>query len=247
MRTARPAGLLLVAGLLGCGSDSGTGGIASSAPFALRFAPGQMTELVQGQHCVLLLSLEPATGGPVTLRASATEAEVRIEPSTLPSDGLAEMTVVPKPGVTGDVDILVYAERGTHLCTDPLTLRVAADGARAGHVADLALQAAGHRQRLVAWLAAERPELGITADTAWDGTIVKPDILVVNHCLFFSDEWEMGLQWRLMTPPQDWSRIYLRRRFVDTVPSMAFEIPSYTTGMVRQVEPSAVQMTEITR
>jgi hypothetical protein len=50
------------------------------------------------------------------------------------------------------------------------------------------------------------------------------------HYLFFSDEWEMHVAWHIMIPPYDWVRIDLRRRYVETAPSRAFEISSRSSG-----------------
>jgi hypothetical protein len=93
------------------------------------------------------------------------------------------------------------------------------------------------RDRFVEWLASERPELGITADTEWTPTIVQPHILVVSHYLFFSEEWEMGLQWHIMIAPHDWAHIYLRPRG-ELQPTHAFEIPSVSdaTSVPREME-----------
>lgn len=91
---------------------------------------------------------------------------------------------------------------------------------------DTLLEAAAPlRDRFVAWLATEHPELGLTPDTAWTPTIVQPHILVVSHYLFLSEEWEMGVMWHIMIPPHDWARIYLRPRG-ELAPTMAFEISS---------------------
>ena len=78
----------------------------------------------------------------------------------------------------------------------------------------------------VPWLEANHPELGITSNTTWTGIVVRPIWLVVAHYLFFSDEWEMGVSWHIMIPPDDWARIYLHRRFDESKPSYAFEISS---------------------
>ncbi|MBN2309102.1 MAG: hypothetical protein JXR94_09035 [Candidatus Hydrogenedentes bacterium] len=90
----------------------------------------------------------------------------------------------------------------------------------------VASTAADVRDLFIPWLEANRPELGITSGTAWAGTIVTPHILVVTHYLFFSEEWEMHVCWHVMIAPHDWARIDLRRRFQETAPSVAFEIPS---------------------
>lgn len=86
--------------------------------------------------------------------------------------------------------------------------------------------AAEIRDRFVAWLAANHPEFGITNETEWTGTIVRPHVMVVMFYLYFSEEWEMGVSWHVMIPPHDWPRIYLRRRSTEAQPSYAFEISS---------------------
>jgi len=101
--------------------------------------------------------------------------------------------------------------------------------------------AAEVRDLFIPWLAQNRPELGITEQTQWTGTIVTPHILVVTHYLYFSDEWEMHVFWHVMIPPYDWAKIELRRRFVETLPSLAFEIPSRSAAPpleAQAIEPS---------
>ena len=242
---------LLAAGLLwSCGdSDSSPSGPEAGEAFALRIVPGQMNPAVPGQRCVLLVTMDPATGGAARLRGHADDAEVRVEPPTLEPDGVAEISIVPSAGVDGDISVLLLAERGGYTCSESYSLTVSPNGMGGGDGSDLAPLAADLRQRFVTWLAAERPELGITVDTEWEGTIVRPGILVVMHYLFFSEAWEMGVSWHVMIPPHDWSRIYLRHRFDETAPSLAFEIPSWSTAtsVPREVDPEAVWLTEVTR
>ena len=80
--------------------------------------------------------------------------------------------------------------------------------------------------RFVSWLATNHPELGITGDTAWNGTMVSPVWLVVSHYLFFSEQWEVHIERHVMMPPYDWAKIDLRHRFDELEPSYAFEISS---------------------
>jgi hypothetical protein len=97
-------------------------------------------------------------------------------------------------------------------------------------------EAAAYRDRFVAWLETERPDLGITSSTEWVGTPVQPHILVVSHYLFFSEDWEMSVMWHIMIAPHDWSRISLRPRD-EMSPTLAFEIPSVSDPTVVEVEP----------
>jgi hypothetical protein len=96
--------------------------------------------------------------------------------------------------------------------------------------ADLLPTAEGMRDRFIPWLAANHPELGITEETEWIDTVVRPHFFVVMYYLFFSEEWEMGVRWHVMIPPYDWAEIYLRHRTTETVPSYAFKIASLYAG-----------------
>jgi hypothetical protein len=92
-------------------------------------------------------------------------------------------------------------------------------------------------RRFTKWLAAERPDLGIDPDTQWQGT---PGgwVHVVNHYQYFSETWELGLDWHVIVPPDDWARIHLRRRWTEATPSAAFEISSVSGGSApHEIEP----------
>lgn len=141
----------------------------------------------------------------------------------------------PPPGPQGpegaSVPIKVTMTRGGAVQSSEVTINVSRGE-------DTLLQAATPlRDRFVEWLASEHPELGITADTEWQPTIVQPHILVVSHYLFFSEEWEMGLQWHIMIAPHDWARIYLRPRD-ELQPTHAFEISSVsdTESVIHEIE-----------
>jgi hypothetical protein len=71
------------------------------------------------------------------------------------------------------------------------------------------------RQRLapfVQYLAANHGDFGIDAATTWESWDPAPGILVVMWHSFLSDDWEALIQWHVMIPPHDWTRVYLRRR-----------------------------------
>jgi len=105
----------------------------------------------------------------------------------------------------------------------------------------LALYATELRDKFIPWLAANHPELGITSQTEWTGTIVTPHIMVVMYYLFFSEDWEMGLRWHVTIPPYDWVEIYLRHRTTEVSPSYAFKISS----LEAQAEPEAIEPEEL--
>lgn len=224
-------------------------------PSGLLVLPQQLNGFaISGQQVVFLVALDgaadtagPGPGGsgdppggadqsdtrrasasdlPVTITAHATNAAATVvEPTLAEADDVAEVVVVPEPdsaGATVTVTITTTAAEVTDQETVAFDVVEGED--------DRAVDAARMRDLFVPWLAADRPELGITETTGWQGTMVSPQWLVVSHYLFFSAEWEMHVEWHIMVAPDDWARIDLRRRFEETAPSEAFEISSVTEG-----------------
>ncbi|GAJ05855.1 unnamed protein product, partial [marine sediment metagenome] len=101
---------------------------------------------------------------------------------------------------------------------------------------EFAALASDYRDRFVPWLAMNYRGLGITEETEWRGTIIRPNIVVVMYYLFFSEQWEMGLRWHVTIPPYDYAEIYLRRRDSDLSSTHAFKIFSLDA----QEEPQVV-------
>ena len=205
----------------------------SGEPFSLQVVPKQMSPTVPGQLCVLLVAVEEEGsihGEEVAVSVSAPGATVTLEPPEIIPGEVAEVNLIPDEASVGStLTVTVVGERRGFTDKQTVAVEVTDAGIGGGRGDDLAVPAAEFRDRFVAWLAENQPNLGITPETEWVGTVVKPGILVVMHYLFFSEEWEMGLQWHVMIAPHDWARIYLRRRFAETRPSIAFEISSYST------------------
>jgi hypothetical protein len=220
----RAAAFLVMAALLpGCGSDASDPTATSSGGGSLQLIvePAAFWQVTPGQVVVVVAS---ATGGEgeVTISAALTgDASLDPDRVSIEPGAVAEFTIVPgasSPGST--LDLAVTAERAGEQVALNRRLEVIE------WPDDIAPLATELRDRFVAYLEAERPELGITADTEWMGTITKPQILVVMHYLFFSDDWEMGITWHVTVPEHAWSRMYLRARD-ELQPSIGLEIPSY--------------------
>jgi len=197
---------------------------AADAPFTLAVVPEQLQGFsIAGQRVVFLVTVAEGAGtAPVVVSARAAGATVRVEePEVGPGEDVAEVVVTTDAAsVGGSVTVTVEGSRGRATDLVEVSFEVV-EGTD-----DRAEYAAQLRDRFVGWLAENRPELGITAATRWDATIVSPQWLVVSHYLFFSDEWELHVAWHIMIAPHDWARIDLRPRFRLTQPSLAFEIPS---------------------
>ena len=195
------------------------------APFSLQIIPQSM-EAIAGQRCVLLITFQDEgkgkeEGKAVVLTATAADCDIVYENKTLAKNKVAEITIIPsQAAVIGDLNVVVTGERAGLKKSKQMTIQIVSG-------TDNILQSAAEiRDRFVQWLASAHPELSITPESQWTNTIVTPNILIVSNYLFFSRQWEMGLTWHVMIAPHDWARIYLRRRFEQDNPSLAFEISS---------------------
>ena len=207
-------------------------GLYWSLRFSMQVVPDTMSA-IPGQMCVFLVSVDGGIGE-VKISAIASGSSVSVEPQTISPKQVAEITVIPQE--FGTQTLTVRGTRAGLQQTMTATfevLELVVDGED-----PLGALATEIRDKFIPWLAANHPEFGITSETEWTGTIVRPNIMVVMFYLFFSEEWEMGVSWHVMIPPHDWARIYLRHRFTEVGPSYAFEISSLDA----QKEPHAIDL-----
>ena len=170
-----------------------------------------MTITDEGQECEL----------PVSISATAPGAEVVIYYEDIFEGEVAEVVVIPAQASIGTtIEVTITGNRDSASDEKVVSFEVAEGEDDRQEYAEMLLD------RFVSWLATNHTELGITGDTAWNGTMVSPVWLVVSHYLFFSEEWEAHIEWHIMVPPYDWARIDLRHRFDELEPSYAFEISS---------------------
>jgi hypothetical protein len=238
-RAAGPATLisiLLASALLlpGCGTGGGGSALPSAEPsesqsaaeFTLEVLPDQFVGMtINGQPAVFLITVSGSQAdGPVEIAVAAEGAAITIEPQPLTPGVVGEVTVVP-PSVDAEsqLTVTITASRGGGEKSETRALTVT-PGENT-----LAEEAALHLAPFIAWLEANHPELGITQETAWDGS-PGSWVLIVEHYQFVSEGWELGLSWHVMIAPDDWARIYLRHRRTETEPSLAFEISSFSQG-----------------
>jgi hypothetical protein len=241
-RNTTAAAVLLAAALLLAGCSGGSMSTPSAPPTAppsgadyrLDVLPALLVgRAVPGQSVALLVSVSGSgSDAEVAITAEAPGASVSVSPEALSTGTVGEVTIVPEP-VTAEraVEVVIKASLGgiERQATRTLTVSPGED--------TLGPEAAVLMRRFSEWLAVERPDLGIGPDTRWEGT---PGgwVLVVNHYQYFSETWELGLDWHVMVPPDDWARIYLRRRWTEATPSAAFEITSVSgTSVPREIEP----------
>lgn len=239
-------GLALAIFLCGCPGAEPTG-------LSLKVVPEEIDDTIPEQMCVLLVTKgddDPIQATvPLTITATAEGASVIVEHGTIVEDQVAEVIVTmrspeaeavePGDGPGGWPCSATIHAAGGGLAREievPITLTSQEEDL-------LGPAAVEMRDRFIPWLAENHPELGIDETTEWVGTIVKPHWLVVSHYLFFSNGWEMHVSWHVMIAPYDWARIELRRRFEETLPSLAFEIPSVSAAgpvTINEIQPEGV-------
>ncbi len=193
--------------------------------FRINVIPEQLRgPSIAGQHCVFLVTI---TGEgqenqlPARISAKAPDAEVVIYQQDIVEGQVAEVVVIPaQASINKPIEVIITGNRSGLIDEKVVSFDVVEgeDG--------LQEYAVEVFDRFVPWLATNHPELGITDDTEWNGTIVSPEWLVVSHYLFFSEEWEVHISWHVTIRPYDWARIDLRHRFDELEPSYAFEISS---------------------
>jgi hypothetical protein len=191
------------------------------ASFELLVEPTEFFPVTPGQLFVVLAS---SVGGeaPIIVSASVSGAAT-VEPDQLALEPgeVGEFTVVAMPDSVGEsITVDLKGQSGNVERSHSLNIEVV------DWPDDIGPLAAELRDRFVNHLEQKYPELGISRETVWTATITKPQILVVMHYLFFSEEWEMGIIWHVTVPEHAWSRMYLRPRDQLT-PTFGLEIPTY--------------------
>ena len=193
--------------------------------FHINVMPEQLKgDSIAGQHCVFLVTItdEGQEGQlPVRISATAPSAEVVIYQQDIVEGQVAEVVIIPaQASINKTIEVIITGNRSSRTDEKVVSFEVVeGEAAIQEYVVELL-------DRFVPWLATNRPELGITDDTVWNGTIVSPKWDVVSHYLFFSEEWEVHISWHVTIPPYDWAKIDLRHRFDEPDPSYAFEISS---------------------
>lgn len=233
--------LIVILSIAGAGCSSETAPEPDdSATFTVTVTPPEeppeVRTAIPGQGVPFLIEVSSDSSMPVTITATATGATVeQIVPDELTPGEVGEVWVVPDPSqveTTAMVDITATRGDVTETVTRSLPVFPMED--------ERGQDAQRYFDMWVDWLAANRPDLGITAETEWEPEFVST-LLVVSHYAYFSDEWEMTVAWHNMIPPNDWTEVHLRERFVEARPSVALRMDS-VDGMTepREVEPPAV-------
>ncbi len=237
--------VVIIAASIGVITYSLKGSNTETAQFSLKVInrPASFDDMlysIPNQKCLFLVFFEEnqtSSGSKaVNISATAPNCEVTIVPRAITHGQVAEVTVVPTEVDVGkNVTVTIQGERNGVKQTKTVTFKVIEAEDREE---TLGPEAVVMRSKFTQWLSANHPELGITNETAWVGTVVNPRILVVMHYMFLSEDWEMYVTWHVMIPPYDWARIYLRHRFNATASVYAFEISS----VQGQVEPQAIEV-----
>lgn len=214
--------VLALALLVGCAEDTG-----SSVPFTLDVSPEFVQGAIPGATSGVLVTIdnESKTDESVTITASANGAQVSVNPGEIREGEVAEVTVIPDAATEErSLEIVVTGTRGDLEQTATRSTTVFAWEDDRGEYAGTLLSL------FTTWLAERQPDLGISVSTQFSGSFIAPGLLVVSHYEYMSDDWELGLSWHVMIPPDDWAEIYLRPR-EELVPTLAFRLSSQNAAL----------------
>jgi hypothetical protein len=193
-------------------------------PFTLIVYPEQIIDAIPGQRCVFLVTFEESgsDGGAVQITTSLADTNIEIIPQSITSGQVCEVSVISDQ--TDTLELVIQGKRNSLLQSDTVEILIT-EGKDESEPAAVEI-----RNRFIEWLAENRPELGITQETEWSGTILNPHITVNGYYLFFSSNWEFCVRWHVTIPPHDWARMYLRHRLIEFTPSYGFEISSMSSS-----------------
>lgn len=174
-------GLLIIALLLfsGCNNQK------NDTPFSIQVDPVELNGFsIPGQSIHYLVTVQDeAKYDAVTFSATALGATVQILQNELLEGQVAEVIVVPDTDSTGKkIEVLIEGKRGSikEEITRSFEVIEGEDDRKEKAVELLS--------PFISYLEESHPELNITSDTKWEGTMVSPQWLVVSHYLFFSEE-----------------------------------------------------------
>ncbi|MDH5770571.1 MAG: hypothetical protein OEZ25_04710, partial [Candidatus Bathyarchaeota archaeon] len=148
-----------------------------AAPFSMQVIPEHIDDAVAGQRCVFLVTVvdegeESGEGKAVDISATAPGSVVVVNPQVITPGQVAEVTVIPdEASANSTLTVIVRGERDGLEQRESVTVRVREDGLGDDGLGSLAAEI---RDKFIPWLAAYHPELGITHETQWTGTIVRP-------------------------------------------------------------------------
>ena len=245
--------------LPGCSGNGTTTNTTKTTqiPFSIHVSPMYMDDGIEGVSYVFLVTVDYGTMEPKTttteptttktsdtnntttatqtideslarISATAENATVSVGPKAIAEGYVAEVVVVPAEGTVGSIiTVKVKAEWQGYSNTETVTLFIRE---KPESLEELTTDAIKIRNTFISWVATNCPELGISLDEAWFGTIVYPNAGVIKYFLFFSEKWELGIRWNTSTGSVDWAQMYVRLRTAQFAPSRSFEIGSLSAA-----------------
>jgi hypothetical protein len=223
-------------------------------PFAVHASPLHMDDAIEGASYVFLVTVSYGTMKPETtttettkttetptatdtaittqtidknlavISATCDNAFVSVGPKAIAEGYVAEVVVVPNEGTTGNIiRVKIKAEWQGYSDTEIVSLNIRE---KPESLEELTTNAISVRNKFISWVATNCPELGISLEEAWFGTVVYPNTVIIKYFLFFSEKWEVGIRWNTSTDSVDWAQMYIRLRTAQFAPSRSFEMAS---------------------
>ena len=221
---------LFVVIFIAVGCNSGTNNEPEPVDFALNI-PFDAPATIPNSPVLVLVKAEDLTAvsaisGPVEITAACPNAVVTVEHAAPASGEYAELLITPTGDPVGE-----WNPGGMYMpdsCVLPLTISGTRDGLERTASTEITLYnvtgwdgaadpgSVAVLEIIVGWLAAEHPEMGITAATEWSAMPPCPAFGpgphpgLTTYC-FCSAEWQIGISWI-----GNWASFSLRERFVES-------------------------------
>jgi len=200
--------------------------------FLIEVTPDRPVDAIVGQKCVLIVNVidnenilegRESYGEPVSISVAVNDevASLTYYPKKISSGRVTEIVVIPKAlSADSTLTVLIQGERGGLKELKFITVNVRE---LTKDIEDAEAHATGLRNEFTSWIAVNHPELNITEETCWVGAHVDSVSLDTKYYLFYSSNWEMGISWREGST-HNHTTIYLRHRYEESVPSLAYEL-----------------------
>ncbi|MBN1697928.1 MAG: dockerin type I repeat-containing protein [Spirochaetales bacterium] len=183
---------------------------------------------------IFIIALEPETNftGDVTVSFRAEDTlHASLDRNTLDRENrVAELTISPSLSTRiGEYAIDVQA--ADSVMTKNTGLSVDVMSWETGDPADALVKLLNFQQ----WLDENAPGLNLNLDMKWTYYKTYPETLIVEHWTFLDNTWEIRLCFHVMIPPDDWSRLWVRKRG-DMEATLALYRETEDTGIVHETD-----------
>ena len=174
--------------------------------------------------------------GPSSLTLSVKsppEINLAIDRTTASTSCTTRLTITPlSPAFETPYEIFAFADDGKNLYQASMDV-VVIDGFTTEPE-----QASFEKKRVLDYLEANHPELGLSAALPFKGYDPNPRIFIVDYYNYEWESWELRLNWHVMIPPHDWTNAAI----VNYKTGYVWYVHIDTNGVFHEYSPEAYSL-----